>query len=177
MKKKQYFVIRVKENVTIHQPHTLKRLIVDGSNIVKDITCQLGKGEYRSTLRHRMVFFKDDKNREVRVVTNLMNVSAEAIANMYKSRWEIESFFRWIKQNLNASTLFGTTENAIFNQLYAALIAYILIRWLFDKTKTRRVFQQLSMLSFQRLLIIGALPIDWFSEMMAFLKEREEMTG
>jgi hypothetical protein len=140
LKKKQSFVIRVKDNVEIHQPHALKRLKVEDSPVIKDMTCQLGTEQIRSKHRHRMVFFRDDKNREIRVVTDLMNVSAESIATMYKARWEIEVFFRWIKQNLNASTLFGTTKNAVFNQLYAALIAYVLIRWLFDKTRIRRVF-------------------------------------
>jgi Transposase DDE domain len=173
----QFFVIRVKDNVKIHHPHALKRLKTKDSPVTKDMTCQLGTEQSRSQNRHRMVFFKDDQNREIRVVTNLMNVSAEAIANMYKARWGIEVFFRWIKQNLNASTLFGTTKNAVFNQLYAALTAYVLIRWLFDKTKKRHVFQTLSMLSFQRLLIIDSLPIDWLSEMLSFLKEYEQMTG
>jgi hypothetical protein len=124
----QFFVIRVKDNVKIHRPHALKRVIPHDSPITKDITYQLGTEQSRSKQRHRMVFFKDDQNREIHVVTNLMNVSAEAIANMYKARWGIEVFFHWIKQNLNASTLFGTTKNAVFNQLYAALTAYVLIR-------------------------------------------------
>jgi Transposase DDE domain len=173
----QFFVIRVKDNVKIHLPHALKRVIPHDSPVTKDITCQLGTEQSRSKQRHRMVFFKDDQNREIRVVTNLMNVSAEVIANMYKARWGIEVFFRWMKQNLNASTLFGTKKNAVFNQLYAALIAYVLIRWLFDKTKKRHIFQKLTMLSFQRLLIIDALPMDWLSEMLTFLKEYEQMTG
>lgn len=62
------------------------------------------------------------------MVTNLRNVTAEEVANMYKSRWSIETFFRWIKQNLNVPTLFGTTENAVFNQLFAALIAYFVLQ-------------------------------------------------
>ncbi|OCS82595.1 transposase [Caryophanon latum] len=58
----------------------------------------------------------------MRVVTNLRDVTAEEIAGMYKERWAIESFFRWIKQNLNVSVLFGTTKNAVYSQLFAALI-------------------------------------------------------
>ena len=59
-----------------------------------------------------------------------MDITAEEIAGMYKSRWAIESFFRWIKQNLNVPVLFGTTKNAVFNQLFAALIAYVLLKFL-----------------------------------------------
>ncbi|MFC9601005.1 transposase [Peribacillus butanolivorans] len=49
---------------------------------------------------------------------------------MYKSRWAIESFFRWIKLNLNVPVLFGTTSNALFNQLFTAIIAYALLKFL-----------------------------------------------
>ncbi|WP_420832582.1 transposase, partial [Paenibacillus periandrae] len=63
-----------------------------------------------------------------------MSVSAEQIADMYKARWQIEVFFIWIKQHLNVPTLFGTAENAVFGQLYAALIVYILLKWIFDQT-------------------------------------------
>lgn len=63
----------------------------------------------------------------MRVVTSLLYVSAEAIAGIYKARWGIESSFRWIKQNLNVPKVFGQTPNAVYNQLFAALIAYVLI--------------------------------------------------
>nr|WP_274608117.1 transposase [Peribacillus sp. TH27] len=46
-----------------------------------------------------------------------MNVAPEAIADIYKTRWRIETFFRWIKQNLSVPVLFDTTENAVFNQI------------------------------------------------------------
>ncbi|WP_342601367.1 transposase [Psychrobacillus sp. FSL H8-0483] len=59
-----------------------------------------------------------------------MDVTVEEIAAMYKSRWDIESFFRWIKQNLNVRVLFGTTSNALFKQLFAAMIAYVLLKFL-----------------------------------------------
>lgn len=130
----QKFVIRMKENVEIFRPHALQRLEKEGSTITRDITCQLGTKQSRSKQRHRVVFFKDDDGKDMRVVTNLMDVAPEAIADMYKARWRIETFFRWMKQNLNVPVLFGTTENAVFNQLFAALIAYVLLKWLYSKT-------------------------------------------
>ncbi|WP_397357118.1 hypothetical protein [Paenibacillus sp. N3.4] len=48
--------------------------------------------------------------------------------------WHIEVLFRWIKQHLNISTLFGTTENAVLGQLFSALMVYVLLKWLFDAT-------------------------------------------
>ncbi|MFZ3591897.1 IS4 family transposase, partial [Bacillus sp. DJP31] len=108
----QDFVIRIKENVELSTIKSLQRLSVKDSKVTSDITCLLGTIQSRSERRHRVVFFKDNEGREIRVVTSLRNVSAEVIADMYKARWGIESFFRWIKQNLNVPVLFGTTENA-----------------------------------------------------------------
>lgn len=118
----QDFVIRIKENVELSHRKSLQRLSVKDSNVTHDFTCRLGTLQCRSEQRHRVIFFKDHENREIRVVTSLRNVAAEVVADMYKARWAIESFFRWIKQNLNVPVLFGTTENAVYNQLFAALM-------------------------------------------------------
>lgn len=118
----------MKDNAVLSRPKSLQRQCVEGSNVTPDITCQLGTEQSRSEKHHRIVFFTDDDGHEIRVVASLMTVSAEDIAAMYKARWGIESFFRWIKQNLNVPTLFGTTENAVYTQLYAALSAYVLLK-------------------------------------------------
>ncbi|MCP3764368.1 transposase [Domibacillus sp. A3M-37] len=102
-------------------------------------------------------------------MASLMSVSAEEVAEMLKVRWVIESFFRWTRQNLNLPVLFGTTPNALFNQLYAALVAYVLLKWLFDQTRKRRVFRPMSFVSFQHQLLQGSLPVDWQSELADFL--------
>ncbi len=99
-----------------------------------------------------------------------MHVSSEDIADMYKARWKIETFFRWIKQNLNVPVLFGTTENAVYNQLFSARIAYVLLKWLYQNTSKREVKTKLSFISFKRFLLIDDFPIDWFSEMIVALK-------
>ena len=113
----------------------------------------------------------------MRVVTNLMDVSPEAIADMYKARWRIETLFRWIKQNLNIPVLFGATENAVFNQIFAALIAYVLLKWLYSKTSKGRVFRKLSFISFQRQWLKGNLPMDWCSEIAVVSKNYRELQG
>ncbi|QQK74251.1 IS4 family transposase [Salicibibacter cibarius] len=110
----QSFVIRMKENVAIVRPQSLKRLPNEESRVTRDITCQLGSSQVRSQKRHRVVFFNDNHGNEIRVVTDLKDVSAEKIADIYRERWAVESFFRWIKQYLNVPTLFGTTPNAVF---------------------------------------------------------------
>lgn len=100
------------------------------ANVTADFTCMLGTPQKQTKKRHRVVQFMDHEGKEIRVVTSLMDITAEEIANMYKSRWAIESFFRWIKQNLNVPVLFGPTKKAVFNQLFAALIAYVCLKFL-----------------------------------------------
>ncbi|MCY9593234.1 hypothetical protein PC41400_13805 [Paenibacillus chitinolyticus] len=86
------------------------------------MTCQFGTKQCRSRWRHRVVMFDDGHGREIRAVTNLLGTSPEQIADMYKAHWKIELFFRWIHQHLNVPTLFGTSENAVYGQLYVALV-------------------------------------------------------
>ena len=97
----------------------------------------------------------------MRVITSLMNITAEEVAEIYKSRWAIESFFRWIKQNLNVPVLFGTTKNAVFNQLFAALIAYVLLKLLHVQGSKKSVRKQLSFAGFTRLFLCDDLPVEW----------------
>jgi IS4 transposase len=64
----------------------------------------------------------------VQVLTNDLTASASEIADLYKTRWQIELFFKWIKQNLRIKKFLGTSENAIKLQIIAALIAFLLLR-------------------------------------------------
>lgn len=167
----QDFVIQMKENVELSTIRSLQRLPEEGTNVTRDFTCRLGKPQSRSKKRHRVVFFTDPEGHEIRVVTSLLHLSAETIAAMYKARWGIESFFRWIKQNLNVPKLFSQTANAVYNQLFAALIAYVLLQWLYQKTKSAIRKPSLSLVAFQRTLLTGTLPLIWLDALTAFLYE------
>ena len=157
----QDFVIRLKDNIQLNRKKSLQRTAVKGSNIVADFTCTLGTAQKQTEKRHRVVEFTDYEGAIVRVVTNLRNVSAEEIAGMYKERWAIESFFRWIKQNLNVPVLFGTTKNAVFSQLFAALIAYVLLKFLHTRIHSKSDVESLSFAGFTRLFLWHALPVKW----------------
>lgn len=148
----QAFVIRIKENLTLVQSRKLKRLIPEYSNVKDDVTCQLGTKQVRSKKRLRVVTFLDNNNNEIRVCTNMTDVTAETIADIYKCRWGIESFFRFIKQNLNVSRIFGTTENAAYNQLFSALITYVIINFLYTETSKLWRYNKLSIIEFLRSL-------------------------
>ncbi len=75
----------------------------------------------------REIVVRRDTDETLRLVTNDLDAPAEEIAALYKQRWEIELFFRWIKQNLKISRFLGTGENAVKTQIFVALIAFILL--------------------------------------------------
>jgi hypothetical protein len=152
----RFFVIRLRKNMERRAWKSLRRLQTIDSPVLEDGTCFIGKAKNR----FRVVSFRDAKGRTIHVVTNLMHVSAEVIAELYKARWQVELFFRWIKQHLNVKRLFGTTPNAVYGQLFGACIAYVLLHWLYTREKSRR-FQDVSLLQFARQLWLSQLPAEW----------------
>lgn len=160
---KQGFVTRIKTNVEISYKKSLKRLVDPHSNVIADYTCKLGTKQKRSSKRHRVVEFIDYEGKLIRVVTNLYSVSAQTIAAIYKARWAVEVFFRWIKQHLNVSRLFGTTANSVFNQLYAALLTYVILRFTHSYISKKVRYEKLSFISFTRRLLYTNLPMEWIA--------------
>ena len=82
--------------------------------------------QYPENLR-RVVFYDRDGNRTFVFYTNNMEVKAEDIALLYKHRWSVELFFKWMRQHLRIKEFYGTTENAIKIQIYAAVVAYCMV--------------------------------------------------
>ena len=123
-----YFVVRAKSNLSFNRMYSRKY----------DKTCgvksdQIGKltGFYVSKAypaKIRKVRFYDQKtNRTFVFLTNNMELSAEQIAFLYKQRWQVELFFKWIKQHLKVKNFWGTTQHAVRIQIYAAIVTYCLI--------------------------------------------------
>ncbi len=94
----------------------------------------------------------------IRVVTNDLDAPAHEIADLYKQRWQIELFFKWIKQNLEIRHFLGTSENAVRTQVFVALIAYILLR-MAQATQTQ-VKQPLAFARLIRLNLMQKRSID-----------------
>jgi len=152
----QLFVIRIKDSIIETKKHQLKRLVPDETNVTADYTCLLGTEEsYITENRVRIVVFNDTYGNEIKVCTNMLDVSSEVIALIYKKRWAVESFFRFMKQHLNIKNLFGTTENAVYNQLFCALIAYIVLYETYKAVSKKLVHTKLSMVDFIRKMING----------------------
>ena len=84
---------------------------------------------YPETLR--LVHYLDpETGKEYVFLTNREDLPALAVADLYRQRWQIETFFRWIKQNLKIKAFYGTSENAVLIQIWTALIAYLLLLWI-----------------------------------------------
>lgn len=126
-----FFVVRPKSNMKF----VFKDELIDKgqeSNIVGDYVVELAekksKGLYPDELRFVRAF--DPETGEIiDFITNNFELSALDIANIYRHRWDIEVFFRWIKQNIVIKTLWGYSRNAVNTQLWVAICAYLLLAW------------------------------------------------
>jgi IS4 transposase len=101
---------------------TIDRVVMLPTRLMHARTHRLGEKPVREV--HVVI----DSGKTLRLVTNDLTSPAEDIANLYKTRWEIELFFRWIKQTLKIRKFLGTSENAVRVQIAVALIAYLLLR-------------------------------------------------
>ena len=90
----------------------------------------------------RLVQFRADDGNIYRFVTNAHHLQAATIAELYKERWKIELFFKWIKQNLKIKTFLGTSENAVLTQIWIALCVYLVLAYLTFMSKTGASMQQ-----------------------------------
>jgi hypothetical protein len=136
------FVIRAKTNLNLQVMGQHKS--VAGHGVLKDELIKFGSQRsleiYPDTLR--LVTYADKDTGEVyRYITNNMNYPAEVIAYIYKKRWEIELFFKWIKQNLKVKTFFGTSENAVKSQIWIAMIYYMILRYLQGQTNIKSILE------------------------------------
>ena len=84
------------------------------------------KGLYPERLR-RITFRDEEKGRTLVFLANNFVLSSETIAALYKARWEIELFFKWIKQNLKIKTFLGTSPNAVKTQIWIAMVVYLVL--------------------------------------------------
>jgi len=143
-----------------------KELLENPDNVLHDQTIRL-KGQqtikkYPSLLR-RIVYYSTDHKRSFTYLTNSFEIKAEHVVLLYKNRWQVELFFKWIKQHLHIKSFWGVTENAVRIQIYSAITTYCLVAIvehdlhlnrstfdvlrilsmsLFDKTTIRELFEK-----------------------------------
>ena len=120
-------VVRAKENLKFKAVRWKRRM---PKNVVSDSIIRLSgyasEKKYPDVLR-RIVYYDEEQDRTFTFLTNALTLDALTIALLYKNRWQIELFFKWMKQHLNIQRFWGTTENAVRIQIYCAITAYCLV--------------------------------------------------
>ncbi len=124
-----YFVIRQKSHLK-YEVVDGEEILDEGDNILLDQKIRVvgyqTKKKYPLELR-RIVYYAPDLKRTFTFLTNNISIEAKDIAMLYKQRWQVELFFRWIKQHLRITSFWGNTENAVKIQIYVAVITYCLV--------------------------------------------------
>lgn len=125
-----FFVSRLKDSTAYGIVAT--RPVLPDSNILRDEEILLASGEDPAALMRlrRIEVWLEDKQDTMVFVTNHLKLAASTIAAIYRDRWQIELFFKAIKQSLRIKTFIGTSENAVQTQIWTALIAMLLVRYL-----------------------------------------------
>lgn len=131
-----FFVIRTKKNSDYH---VLTRKIVGGPNKIEDLKINFtDKKKKLYSERLRIVRFTDlEDGKQYEYVTNNFDIDASEIAAIYKARWDIELFFKHIKQNMKIDRFYGLSENAVKIQIWCAMICLLLVEFIKFISKTK----------------------------------------
>jgi len=123
-----FFVIRCKKNMKFkcQKFNPVDETIGIMSDQIGVLIGAQTRNQYPLKLR-KIVFYDVEMNRTFEFLTNNIELPSEQVAMLYKSRWKIELFFKWLKQHLKIKSFWGTTENAVRIQIYTAIITYCLV--------------------------------------------------
>ena len=122
-----FFVIRAKSNMKFNRIHS--RPVDKTTGLICDQTIELALpySQQRYPERLRRIRYRDPEGRRLVFLTNHMTLPALTVCELYRSRWQVELFFKWIKQHLRIKRFFGTSENAVKTQLWIAVSSYVLV--------------------------------------------------
>ena len=141
------------------------RQVVPGKGIVSDdvirLTSRRSRKRYPETLR--LVTVETPEGERLEFLSNHMTLAASTIADIYKDRWQIETFFKLLKQNLRIKSFVGTSANAVWTQIWTALIAMLLIKFLQLKARFGWSFSNLVYFLRMNLLVYRDL-WDWLHD-------------
>jgi len=162
-----FFVVRTKQNVLLQRRYSHP---VDKSTGVRSdhtviLTAMESAKVYPDALR-RVSYFDAETNKRLKFLTNNFTLPALTIAQTYRCRWQVELFFRWIKQHLRIKSFFGTSENAVKTQIWIAVSIYVLVaivrKRLGLQASLYQILQILSVTLFEKVPILRALEASDF---------------
>ena len=157
-----FFVVRTKENVLLQRRYS--RLVDKSTGVRSDhiviLTAINSAKAYPDTLR-RVTYVDQETNKRFRFLTNNFTLPAITIARIYKSRWQVELFFKWIKQHLRIKAFYGLSENAVKTQIWIAVSVYVLVAIVRKRLRLDaslyQILQILSLSLFEKTPILYAL--------------------
>ena len=139
-----WFVTRAKTNIDYavvgQHPISSKRVLSDERIFLQGV---LTKIKYSKDLR-LIRYYDEERKKTLTFLTNNFKLAATTIAQIYESRWQIELFFKWIKQNLKIKSFLGTSKNAVLTQIWVAMCYYLLLTYIKYQTKYGFSLLQLS---------------------------------
>lgn len=167
---KSFFVIRAKSNFKFIRKYSSPANKEAGVKCDQTgvLTGFYSSQDYPEKIR-RIKFYDSEQDRTFIFLTNNMDLKAEEIAELYRQRWKIELFFKWIKQHLKIKSFWGTTENAVKTQVYIAVISYTLIAIIKEKVKSNYT-------TYEVLQILGVSLLDKTSINQLLTKKGDQMS-
>jgi Domain of unknown function (DUF4372)/Transposase DDE domain len=157
-----FFVVRTKENLLLQRRYSQP---VDKSTGVRSdhtvVLTTIGSATAYPDALRRISYFDAETNNRLKFLTNNFTLPALTIAQIYKCRWQVELFFRWIKQHLRIKAFFGTSENAVKTQIWIAVSVYVLVAIVRKRVGLEaslyQILQILSVTLFEKTPILRAL--------------------
>lgn len=142
--KRIFFVTRLKSNAKTRI--VSRRTVLSGKGLTSDQTIKFTGAQTakKCPTQLRRIGFRDPETGKHYVfLTNNFKLAAKTIADIYKARWQVELFFKWIKQNLKIKSFVGTSKNAVMTQIWIALCVYLLLAFIKFQSKLKKSMQQI----------------------------------
>ena len=159
-----FFVVRAKSNVVLQRrySHPVDKSTGVCSDQTVVLTSLKSAVAYPDALR-RVSYFDVETGKRLKFLTNNFTLPASTIAQIYKQRWQVELFFKWIKQHLRIKAFYGTSENAVKTQIWIAVSVYVLVaivrKRLGLEASLHQILQILSLTLFEKTPILRALQV------------------
>lgn len=143
-KNKIFFVTRLKVNAKFKV--TSRRPVLKNKGLTSDqaIKFTFMKPAKVCPIELRRIGYRDkETGKHYVLLTNNFKLSAKTIADIYKTRWQVELFFKWVKQNLKIKSFIGTSKNAVMTQIWIAVCIYLLLAFIKFRSKINKTMQQI----------------------------------
>jgi IS4 transposase len=169
-----FFVIRAKDNLKFKRLYSApkdKEAGIRADQVITLVTIKSKKG-YPERLR-RVSYVDKERNKRLVFFTNNFDIPAKTVADVYKQRWQVELFFKWIKQHLRFKRFYGTSENAVKSQIWVGLCMYLLVT-----IAKKRLDVPCSLYTFLQILEVNLFERKPISSLVAeALKQKSDTRG